>query len=107
MRKVAIAVVSVVLLSVVGTATAAATRLYYLNTGDTAILNGSDEQCQVVKVSSGPAFRCFAGGDYRGKYGVLFSNQRVSVIQYTRFKNFNKFPYKVVFTRRQSSILPG
>ncbi len=107
MRRIAIAVASVVLLSVVGTATAAATRLYYLNTGDTAILNGSDEQCQVVKVSSRSAFRCFAGGDYRGKYGVLFSNQRVSVIQYTRFKNFNQFPYKVVFTRRQSPMLPG
>ena len=89
---------------VVGSASAAITRTYYLNFGDTAATNGGDVQCKAIlknnHVSPGPGssgFRCYTGGDYRGTYGFILTSYKVSFIRYTGMNT-----YKILWTKNQT-----
>jgi hypothetical protein len=53
---------------------------------DTAVTAGSDVQRYAIRVApqytgnDADTFRCYVGGDYRGRYGVIISNKRSSLI---------------------------
>jgi hypothetical protein len=96
----------IVALALIGTATAAVNaKRYYVNFGEIAVTNGGEVQCLgILKndfIRPGPGssgFRCFVGGDYRAKYGVIISSQSVKVLQYV-----SRDRYRVIITKQQAA----
>jgi hypothetical protein len=102
MKRIAIIITAVAATLFVGAAAGATfTRIFNLRTGDTAASLGGDTQCRVVRLNGVPGFRCFVGGDYRAKYGILIGSQQVAITQYSGFDS-----YRVIARKRQSQVAP-
>lgn len=79
---------------------AVSARVFLLNPGDTAVTG--DTQCRAVRLADGaPGFRCFVGGDYRAKYGVIIGSHQAAITQYSSFNR-----YRIIVQRRQSPVAP-
>jgi hypothetical protein len=95
--KTLVTVVLTLCLAVPITATAALkARTYYLKLGETAVPDHDATACTVVRLRSGPGFRCKVGGDYRGPWGVAINSYEVALLRYTGFNR-----HRVVLRRSQ------